>query len=116
MSLGPFGYMQAAVIGFVGASILFVVGDAIVPEQHNVVAELPMLLVLAGVGALIALLLAMAANYVIGRRIRDALVVRDSYFGGGELPPPMAPPANVPQIDLISNRGRATQSQPRRVA
>lgn len=116
MSLGPFGYIQAAVIGFVSAGILFVLGDAIVPEQHNVMEELPLLLILAGAGALVALLLAMAANYVIGRRIRDAMEVRDTYFGEGELPPPIAVPPNVPQIDLITNRRRSAQPQSRRVA
>jgi hypothetical protein len=103
ISYGPFGYAQAATVGFVGASILFVIGDAILPQQHDVLQELPLFLILAAIGAAALVLTAIVANFVIGRRIRDELELRNAIFAGGELPPPWPRP-NVPGINLISAR------------
>ena len=101
ISYGPFGYVQAAATGFVAASILFVIGDAILPQQHDVLQELPLLLMLAALGAAALVLIAAFANVLIGRRVRDELQLRNEIFGGGDLPPPRPRP-DVPGIDLIS--------------
>jgi hypothetical protein len=84
MSYGPFRYAHALIIGFILGSILFLIGDATLP-QHDVVQELPYLLLLAGSGAAAVLLLAMAANYVIGRRfleLRDRIAAENGLPNG----------------------------------
>lgn len=69
MAYGPVGFAQSALVGFISASVAFLIGDASV-KQRDVVHELPVFLLIAAAGTLAGLLVAVAVNYAIGRRIR----------------------------------------------
>jgi hypothetical protein len=102
-SYGPFGYLQAIVIGFISGSIAFLIGDAAFNSAPGQKSELPILLAFAGGGALLLMGLAIFGNYLIGRRVRDEVELEREIFGGGTLPP-ACPRPDVPGIDLRPDR------------
>ena len=102
MSYGPVGYLQAAIVGFILATAVFVAVDASLKE-HNVVLELPILLVAASTGAGAGVAVGAVANFLIGRRIRDERELQKKIFGGRELPPPVPRP-DVPGIELAPSK------------
>ena len=70
ISSGPFSYGGAAAIGFVVGSISFLIGDAILSPHPGALQELPVFLFCSGGGAIFLAAAAIAANYIIGRKIR----------------------------------------------
>ena len=104
VSCGPFGLIQSAIVGFIAGTIAFVIGYAIVAEQ-NPVEALPLLVTLAFGAAAGAIVVATAANYVIGRRIRDETELRAKILAGEVLVPPIRR-ADLPGIDLLARSGR----------
>ena len=104
VSSGPFGLIQSAIVGFIAGTIAFVIGYAIVAEQ-NPVEGLPLLVTLAFGAAAGAIVVATAANYVIGRRIRDETELRAKILSGEVLVPPIRR-ADLPGIDLLARSGR----------
>lgn len=70
MSYGPLQYLRSATVGFIMATVLFLIGDASV-KQHDLQQELRFFLAIAAAGAVAGWLVAIAANYLVGREIRD---------------------------------------------
>lgn len=103
---GPFGFIQPPVVGFILGTGAFLLRDAFVSE-HNVIVELPLLLTLALGSALAFLTAAIAANYAIGRRIRDELELQAGIHAGQASLVP-TPRAELPGIDLLARSGTAT--------
>jgi hypothetical protein len=102
ISYGPVGFIQSAVIGFIVASLLFLIGDASV-NQHNVVQELPLFLLIVAAGALAGLLVAVVLNYQIGRQIRDERELEKRVSAGS--PNPVAKP-KPRALDISPANGR----------
>jgi hypothetical protein len=96
---GPLSYLQPIIVGFIAGSVIFLIGD-LARTEANVVEELPLVLISAGAGAAGLLLFALAANFVIGKRVLDELELQEAVFGGGVLPPPRPRP-DVPGIDIM---------------
>ena len=114
VSYGPFGSIQSAVVGFILGTVAFRVRDAFVAE-HNVVVELPLLLMLSLGGALALLTVAMAANYMIGRRVRDEVELQARILAGEAFMIP-TPRADLPGIDLLVSNGATPRDGRKREA
>jgi hypothetical protein len=98
-SFGPFGYFQAALVGFVLGTVVFLAVDAAVNPAPGQLNELPIFFTCACGSSVLLVCLAFAGNYLIGRRIRDEVELERAIFGAGTLPPPQPRP-DVPGLDL----------------
>lgn len=103
VSCGPFGLIQSAIVGFIAGTVAFLIRYAIVAE-HNPLEGLPLLITLALGTTAAAVAVATAANYVIGRRIRDDTELQAKILAGEVLVPPIRR-ADLPGIDLLVRSG-----------
>jgi hypothetical protein len=111
-SYGPFGHLQALLVGFIVGSIAFLIGDAALNPTPGQRTELPIFLAFAGGASVLLLCLAIVGNYLIGRRIREEVELERTMFAAGTLPPPLPVP-DEPGIDLRPDP-RTAEGAPKR--
>lgn len=72
IAYGPFGYLHSLIAGFLVGNVAFLI--IVAPgSDGSGLDKLPTLLTFTAGGVILLLLLTLAANFMIGRRIRDEL-------------------------------------------
>jgi hypothetical protein len=96
---GPFNCLKWAVCGSVAGTVGFLLFKALSTPNPDQGGEMATVLVCAAAGAVLLSLIALIADYIIGRPLYSEDEIQREIFAGGSLPPPRRRP-DVPGISL----------------
>ena len=109
---GPFCCLKWALLGAVAGTICFLLFNATPNDISNQSDEIATVLICAAAGAVLLALIALIADYVIGRPMYHEHELRRAIFADGSLPPPRPRP-DVPGISLGLRRAEVGSSERR---